>query len=278
MTAVRVLFALVLLAMLALPGLAAPLAGRCVLCNGPIAKTEGYRYRELDGKRWIFHAQHNQVPQACFYCEGVLSPFTPWGSGRMLDGKPGCRRCASEAVYDVRAAQALLNAVRREMSGWGMNIPWGPIPVRFGDAAAMNAAAGRSGPTHDAVGLCTFDLESLNGKTRLVRVAVIVRAGIPRTHLGRTMAHELTHAWAGAVGCPMDQEPALREGAANLVAYYHLQQLGTKAADRVKHRMLVSPDPVYGEGMRRMMAYAKRHRIRGALAVLAKDRQIPRGY
>jgi len=137
-------------------------------------------------------------------------------------------------------------------------------------------ARGPHGPGMTALGYCQSHYAP--GTARVDRLDVYTRAGIPRDQLAGVMAHELTHGWAFIKGMPRGQAPQLTEGGANLVKYYYLQTRNSPAADAQKHHMMLSKDPVYGDGMRRAMGYAKRYRIRGVLKLLAEQQDFPPGY
>lgn len=195
-------------------------------------------------------------------------------------GPAYCARCARTAVNDVATGQAVVEQVRATMAGWGMRFPWGRIPLRFTTTAelARLGAGGHHATAPEAVCHGVVQRNRRTGARRLQSLEVVSHAGIPREVFGAVVAHELTHGWSLIQGRPIEQDPQLTEGGAELLAYYYLQTLGTANASYQKHRIFTQEDPVYGGGMRRLVPYAKRHRIRGVLGLLAKERGFPSGF
>jgi hypothetical protein len=97
------------------------------------------------------------------------------------------------------------------------------------------------------------------------RRVMAVLSGLPRVLFIQTVAHEWAHAWQGE-NCPLLEDPLLREGFAEWVAYRTLLALG--ATDQAA-RMLQQNGP-YGEGLRRILHLEKQVGPAGILQLCAR--------
>jgi hypothetical protein len=93
------------------------------------------------------------------------------------------------------------------------------------------------------------------GKVNDETIRVYLLYGMPRVQTTGTAAHELMHVWQFRKG-RLDQDPAVSEGSCNFASYLVLRKMGGPGAEFVIDGMLKDPDPVYGEGFRRVKAYA----------------------
>jgi|GEM_PF-3952100 len=81
---------------------------------------------------------------------------------------------------------------------------------------------------------------------------VLVLRGLPALWFARTLVHENMHAWIGENAVRFG-DLSLEEGACEVLSYEWLRrQRGTYPA-AVAESLLTSPDPVYGEGLRRLL-------------------------
>ncbi|MEB3224091.1 MAG: protein DA1 [Candidatus Sericytochromatia bacterium] len=261
------------------PAYAERTRGPCVVCPRPIPWFGQWRTIKLDEQTWMFHADDPQ-PEVCVHCEHPLAGNSPFGQPlRNAEGRIVCPQCAADAVVDVAAAEAALARVRATMTGWGMQFPWGPIPVRLcsGPALKRLMPEQRGG---ELSGVCNTEYSRKLpwGKPKVSKLEIAMLRGLPTLQFERTLAHELTHAWMALNGCPMQQAAAFREGACDLAAYYYLQRVGTREATHLKRRMMANPDPVYGEGLRRQLRFAQAHRVSGMLAQLKQRQDFPPGW
>jgi hypothetical protein len=133
--ATRLASAKLLCATLVLSLVSAPLAwaqnwdARCLVCPRPLAGQ--VRVITLGDQNWRLHAEH-PVPTFCLYCEHPLVTGGPYGGPiRYPDGRVVCSMCQASAINDPQDAQRRLDRVRATMTRWGMQFPWGQIPVRL---------------------------------------------------------------------------------------------------------------------------------------------------
>ena len=252
----------------------------CVACPRPIPQYGTWGTYTIDGTKYLIHTDDPE-PAQCRYCSGLMTPYGPWGQAvKYADGRQVCRRCFATAINDPKTAQAVMNQVRRSMTSWGMRFPWREIPVALVGQSTLVRLIARQHPGMMPNGICQPELRKrfMSDRWEVTSLKIHMLTGLPRVHYEKTAAHELMHAWSALNGCPKDQAPAFREGAANLAAYYYLQTRGGAEADKVKRQMLEEDDPTYGEGLRRHIRYATAHRVRGMLAILKTHHDFPQGY
>jgi hypothetical protein len=91
--------------------------------------------------------------------------------------------------------------------------------------------------------------------------------GMPRAQMAATAAHELMHVWQFR-NSKLRQDPALSEGSCNFASYLVLRRIGGQDADYVIDGMLTDPDSIYGEGFRRVKAFAEKNGMPAWLRLL----------
>ena len=100
-------------------------------------------------------------------------------------------------------------------------------------------------------------------------------SGLPRFDFTGALAHELMHVWLFS-NAPTDIDPAFREGSCNYAAYLALQKYSDKEALFVIDRMLQDPDPIYGDGFRRVKEFVEEKGIRYWLHYLQNHKYLSR--
>lgn len=197
----------------------------------------------------------------CKFCASSLSA----GKVRTPEGWNVCPECNRTAVRDLQTAQTLVAQVRGELAGLGIYLPWGEIQLKLG-------------PTpHPQIYARCEALRYANGGVAALWIRVV--PGLPQAMFKGTAAHELTHAWAYLHGSPLRQDEVLSEGAPTLVEYTYLGQNPSAYAKHRRNAIETSNNRIYGEGMRRLQAYAKANGgLAGVLTLLRTAQTIPRGY
>jgi hypothetical protein len=267
--------ALLAIACAAVPAMAAPDAPLCVMCGKEIGPG---RYVQ-DQWRANFHLNHQNAPR-CYYCARAISPFNTGGGVRYPGGREVCNLCHQTAVVDQGQAEAAMERVRARMNAWGLGFDYGQIPVRLVEQATLNAMYGRGNAMHDGnINGLTTKRWTKDDKGRVLarEVTISMLRGLPLEVYEKTMAHELMHAWMFLDRQP-DHDSALEEGVCNLAAYYVLQENNNELADFTREAMWRSRDPVYGGGLRRAIAYVRRHDFPGLVKMLRERRDFPPGY
>jgi hypothetical protein len=87
------------------------------------------------------------------------------------------------------------------------------------------------------------------GERRRV-LGMYIRRNLPAILFMGVVAHELAHAWTALRRWRL--HPWAEEGLGELLAYRFFRDLGTPEALFLARRIEVNPDPLYGDGFRRM--------------------------
>ena len=222
--------------------------------------------RRLWGRGWVYASNGIPDEQAIVVCRRCQETAprcdvcgVPMGANhvRLPDGRHICARCHQTAVYDLGRAQVLFEHVARVVTGeldLGLNVG---ADFTLVDHQHLQRLATEASPAlHDdpdkVVGLFVR-----KGRKRVMYLL----SGLPQILFLQTMAHEWAHAWQGE-NCPLLQNPLVREGFAEWVAYKTLQALGA-----VKKMVLMEQrDGLYGEGLREMLELERRDGVSGVLA------------
>ena len=222
--------------------------------------------RRLWGRAWVYAP--NGVPDGqaivvCRRCQETAPRCdvcgVPMGANhvRLPDGRHICARCHQTAVYDLARAQALFEHVARVVTGelgLGLNVG---ADFMLADHQHLQRLATEASPAlHDAPSK-VVGLFVRKGRKRVMYLL----SGLPQILFLQTMAHEWAHAWQGE-NCPLLQNPLVREGFAEWVAYKTLQSLGAVK----KMALMEQRDGLYGEGLWEMLELERRDGVSGVLA------------
>ncbi len=230
--------------------------------------------RRLWGRGWVYapngipdepwpEPRQGQSIVVCRRCQETAPRCDvcglPMGANhvRLPDGRRICAHCHQTAVYDPARAQALFERVAHVATAQlhlGLNV--GTHFTLVDHQHLQRLATEASHAPHDdpekVVGLFVR-----KGRKRVMYIL----SGLPQILLIQTAAHEWAHAWQGE-NCPLLQNPLVREGFAEWVAYKTLQTMGAiKKVALMKQR-----DGLYGEGLHKMLELERRGGMSGVLA------------
>lgn len=203
---------------------------------------------------------------ACTECMNLPRCFScliPTPSNIRLSGERVlCPVCARTSVASPAQAQTIFNEVRNTMR-FSLGIATRhPIQFSLIDPVTLHRLSGaRSEPLVEQ-GLFRYnvDVERVTKRDYLGRkigenlykkneaVWIYVLDHLPRSRMEHVMAHELAHDWMTAF-YPGIQEEWIREGFAEYIAWRYNQY---KKRHALNQRIENNPDPVYGEGFRRI--------------------------
>ena len=137
------------------------------------------------------------------------------------------------------------------------------------------AKHGRVNGQPHTLGITMSTIHTLNGReTRTDVDGVAVLAGLPTPLFEGVVTHELGHVWLiahGIKGLPQWAE----EGFCELLAYRYYTQLNTPESRYHSESMEKNPDPIYGEGFRRVKAIADRVEFLNLLKTLQTSGRLP---
>ncbi|MGC9083694.1 MAG: zinc-binding protein [Anaerolineae bacterium] len=221
--------------------------------------------RPLRGRTWVYAPDEGSEEQALIVCRDCHQhaprcdvcgmPMGP-NSIPLPDGRRICPVCARTAITDPQVARDLFARTVAFVAGQlGLALRVG-ADFTLVDAQHLRRMMAES-PTQPVenpdrvVGLFLR-----KGRRRVMAVL----SGLPYVLFIQTVAHEWAHAWHGE-NCPLLEDPLLREGFAEWVAYRTLIAMG---AARQAARMLAR-DGLYGKGLRRILRLEERYGPAGVL-------------
>lgn len=239
---------------------------RCVLCAAPPA---GLVEVSLHGEiTCVGHV----ISGRCVFCHRPHEQAHPPGWCRFTGPRLRCPTCSTGAVEDQQQARSWLPVIRREMAAIGVWLPT-RVLVRLVDPDRLDPA---TQPSAQGVLLGVTEHTSW-GNQRLEVVEIRIAGGQPPLQFGRAVAHEIGHAWLTQHGGPGRRpELDIEEGLCELFAHGWLKKQRTPLADELRRRMRENPDPLYGEGFRKVHASARRYGVAAVMGSLAHHGRLPR--
>lgn len=166
-------------------------------------------------------------------------------------------------------ARAHIPDVRREMAAIGISLG-SPVRVELRDADLVGATAG------PGAGVClglTHSRGWSDGRPDDVLYIEIAR-GLPETHFGQVLTHEIGHAWLVQNGA-VDLDPVLTEGVCELFSGAWLKRNATEVASALRESLAANPDPVYGAGYRMVRAAVVRLGVDAVLNHICAHGTLP---
>jgi len=178
------------------------------------------------------------------------------------DGRCICPRCHQTAVYDPARAQALFEHAARVVTDHldlGLNVGTDFTLVDHQHLRRLATEADLD-LGDDAVRKQSAQVVGLFVRKGHKRVIYLL-SGLPQILLLQAAAHEWAHAWQGE-NCPLLQDPLVREGFAEWVAYKTLQTMGAVR----KMALMEQQNGLYGEGLRKMLELERHGGVAGVQA------------
>lgn len=248
----------------------AKVALRCSVCGEII--TGEYLIDHWGNK---YHAHHRQEIESCSFCGRLLSDPKA-GGGRQFDTDHHiCNACDRDAVVDKATGGRLLNQARVLLEKAGIVIDHDHIEFELVSRQELTEQVGRSNTDH--FGLIHYEKTTTWSLLTEREFTVFLLKGQPSRHFMSVAAHELMHIWL-YLNAPDDGDKILVEGSCNYAAFLVLQQLRDEMAGYVIEQLQSDPDPVYGEGFRRVKKLVDNRGVGFWLEHLRFDPQFPIGY
>lgn len=215
----------------------------CDLCHKPIKGSYNV-YRNFRGDKNICE-NCNQLPH-CFVCT------LPCDGVKLADGRVRCLACGKNLIDDPAGAETLFREVRAKLvQQLG---PSGDCRVDFFMVGLPEFKKITKGD--DELGVYCYDRTEIKSrygaKTLSESCRIYILDGLPRDKFIEVAAHEAAHDWMQHK-FPGLTDQTIKEGFAEYMAYrinllYHQGSLN--------RRMEESTDPVYGDGFRKVKAWA----------------------
>jgi hypothetical protein len=181
----------------------------------------------------------------CFFCLKITDSISPqWV--RISPVMLRCPECSTSAVDSLPPAKKQLTKIRTDLAAMGFGLR-SRVQVKVVEYSTLISTFG--GHSDSLFGLTVIPKHSLFRPRNALEVLVL--RGLPALWFARTLVHENMHAWLAENSINFGDIPT-EEGVCEMLSYEWLRrQRGTYPA-AVAAAMLQSPDPTYGESLRRI--------------------------
>lgn len=235
----------------------------CDICGGII--TGQYLIDEWGN---AFCTHHDADLPRCASCgRRICQPLTN-GGVVYSDGRKVCDLCRKTAVDDQTQVSRSMRRVRDILGRNGLLIDEKLFPIRLVDVATIDQIQ-KSG---NANTLGLFQSRSIGGKRQVEAVNLLW--GMPAYALEGILAHELGHAWM-FLNHVDDLEEQIEEGLCNLLKYTVNRDHVTRETLYEIRSLFKNPDPIYGEGFRRVERLLSDFSVGALMRYVAKHRALP---
>jgi hypothetical protein len=190
------------------------------------------------------------------------------------DGSAMCEVCRATAIDTKEQAKPIVEGLAGWLYQCGLRFNGLILKIDVLDGLAMAQKRGETQPSGRVLGNFRRISEWRNGHERRIVDGITILQGLPRELFEGTVVHELGHAWlylAKVDDLPRWQE----EGFCNLLSYILHKDRPTPEAHWQVKLLEDDPDPIYGEGFRRVRALFKKHGFGEALNYTFYNRHFP---
>lgn len=218
---------------------------KCVVCDGVLLGQYTY-------DSWCQAAHFSCIKGNCFSCGRLLNK----NHKQLQDGRLICDGCISSVVANDTAKNWVNQRVQSVLQSVGIiNLP--KTPIEIVSKQELSQLHNNSGEA-DTYGLAQY---AVTGGHKLFKIFIL--ENLPKTFFAGVLAHEYMHVWQyqNNINPPRD----LCEGFCNLGSMAMYQKINTKFSSFLLEQILISPDPVYGEGFRKVREYWQTHQWAGTI-------------
>jgi hypothetical protein len=240
----------------------------CVLCGGII---DGKYFTTFRGGAW--HDFHKgQVPE-CDFCTAFINVRKQGTFLKLDDGRYLCDACMATAITTDELLTPLAQEVAGALEAIGIKVDLNGLEFHLEGQDVMSGLGDRLG-THRR-GFTDFkEYKALFGLIRDRHLNVYVLNGLTAMECTEVLAHELTHVWLFSKG-RTKTSPELCEGSCNYAAWLVLSRYRGLECDYIKKNVSEDSDPVYGEGFRKVKAWAEKIAQPAWLEYISKHDENP---
>ena len=243
-------------------------APRCAYCGKPLV---GEYMIDHWGTKYC--KEHPKQYPACSFC-GRLVPPQQQEQGVSSSGSVRCPACRASAIENVEQARPVFSQLIRWVNSQGLMYNNLHLTLELCDRPKLAKLLKVHAETH-ALGVTTGETHTLNGRVTRTEVSgVAILEGLPTTLFQGTTIHELGHVWLivhGVKGLPSWAE----EGFCELLSYRYYTQLNTPESRYYAKGIEQNPNPVYGEGFRRVRAVADYMGFQRFVETMQRTKRLP---
>lgn len=235
----------------------------------------------------IFCADHRQEYSPCSTCSRLICPRLTGGGVTYADGRQVCNQCRRTAIDTKEQAKPYVEHIAAWLYKIGLRFKGLILKIDLKDAREIAQAqvpllgmGDRSSPTGMGKGHILGyisrgkQIYNLGLKERRLVKGVTILSGLPRELFEGVVAHELGHAWL-FLGKVDNLPPWQEEGFCNLLSYILHREHPTPEANFCLRVLEEDPNPVYGDGFRRVRAIFKKHGFGESLSYTYEHRRFP---
>lgn len=211
---------------------------KCVVCNKDI---QGRYQINAWGQAACLH--HHNI--RCYSCDRFILP----NDVVLDDGRCQCSNCLSVTVCLPSHVEWAKTRVYEILKNSGVDELPTDIPISIVSPRQMAEISGSTQINIMQPGLAKHTVSGLPFfQTRTHHIYIFNM--MSRLHFAGVLAHELLHVWINEKGYSLKH--ADEEGICNLGSYLLYTQASSKATKIHLMRMAENPDPIYGEGYRKV--------------------------
>ncbi len=224
-------------------------ADKCAVCTNPIL--DEY-FSDIYGNK--FHKKHEYELEKCDNCHRLICQSITDGGVKYEDGRSICNLCYRNSKNRLSDYKLTLKKVNTKLNEIGISINLSGISIKNVNRNELKEIAGSS-YNSSMRGYCesmTYKIKTGNGiKSKKGDYKIYVLNKIPADDIESIIAHELMHVWIYQ-NTNKKHSPELEEGACNYISYTYLKRLYNSLVEPLIKQLMTDPDPVYGEGFRKV--------------------------
>jgi hypothetical protein len=239
-----------------------------------IAQHCAYCGKALMGKYLIDHwgtqycPEHQRQYPSCAFC-GRLVPDQPRSSGEV-----SCSVCRLSAVETITEARPLFSLVKRWISNQSLSYHNLPLTLELCDQRRLAELLNNRGQTHSR-GATTSSTYTQDGRVLSTQInGIAVLQGLPAVLFQGVTTHELGHVWL-IVHAVQNLPGWAEEGFCEYLSHRYYVDLNTPEGRYHAICIEENPDPVYGEGFRRVRSLANTLGFSRFLEILRTTKKFP---
>lgn len=221
---------------------------KCSVCGNPLT---GKYIKDSYGNQ--YHESHEREYQHCDNCYRLICTKITNGGVKYNDGRNICNLCFKNSVQNNELFPGFMMKVINSLRDIGLELKDRNISIAAVDRKKLKTIAGDSYSV-SMRGFSNIQSETVRkGRTQrsTSSYTIYILSGAPREYIESTIAHELMHIWLYQ-NTHNEHASELEEGSCNFISYLYLKKVNSKIAEEIISQLMNDPDPVYGNGFRKV--------------------------